>query len=108
MTRIILWSCDRYLVEVWNQSITYPNKEIYSFDNDVKRAFRQSKYHPDIASVFSFIIDNILYVALGATFRSGTSPSNFEPFARARVHLAHFLSSRRYLLEIYIYKSLIM
>ena len=27
---------DRYLVEVWNQWITYPNKEIYAFDDDVK------------------------------------------------------------------------
>ena len=70
---------DRYLVEVWNQRITYPNKELYAFDDDVKGAFRHSKYYPDIASAFSFIIDNILYVALGATFGSGTSPSNFEP-----------------------------
>ena len=38
---------------------------------------------------------------MGVTFSSGTSPSNFEPFARARVHLAHFLSSRRDLLEKY-------
>ena len=56
---------DRSLVEVWNQRITYPNKEIYAFDDDVKGSFRHSKYHPDIVSAFSFIIDNILYVALG-------------------------------------------
>ena len=38
---------------------------------------------------------------MGAKFGSGTSPSNFESFARARVHSAHFLSSRRDLLEKY-------
>ena len=27
---------DRYLVEVWNQRITYPNKEKYAFYDDVK------------------------------------------------------------------------
>ena len=26
---------DRYLVEVWNQRITNPNKGIYSFNDDV-------------------------------------------------------------------------
>ena len=59
---------------------------VFAFDDDAKGAFSHSKYHPDIASAFSFIIDNILYVVLGAIFGSGTSPSNFESFARARVH----------------------
>ena len=36
---------------------------------------------------------------MGATFSSGTSPSNFERFTRVKVHLAHFLSLRRDLLE---------
>ena len=90
---------DRYLVEVWNQIITHPHKEIYVFDDDVKGAFRYSKYHPDIASALSFIMNNILYVPMDATFGSGTSLSNFEPFARARIRLAHFLSSRRDLLK---------
>ena len=89
---------DRYLVEVLNQRIMYPHKEIYRFDDDVKWAFRHSKHHPDIALAFSFMIDNILYVPMGATFNSGTSSSNFEPFARASVHLVYFLSSRKDLL----------
>ena len=89
----------RYLVEVWNQRITYLHKEIYVFDDGVKGTIRHSKYHPDITSAFSFIIDNIFYVSMRVTFGSGTSPSNFESFARRRVHLAHFPSSRRGILE---------
>ena len=86
---------DHYLVEVWNQRITYPNK-IYAFDDDLKGVFRHLKYYPDITSAFLFITDNILYVALGATFGTGTSSSIFEPFERARVgRLTYFLSSRR-------------
>ena len=36
---------------------------------------------------------------MGATFGSGASPSNFEPYTRARINLANLLSSRRDLLE---------
>ena len=43
---------------------------------------------------FSFIIANLLFITLGNTFGSIVSPVNFEPIARARIHLAYFLSSR--------------
>ena len=36
---------------------------------------------------------------MGEFFAFSTNPSNFELYARARVHLANFLSSRRELLE---------
>ena len=35
---------DHYLVEVWNQRITYPNKDIYAFDDDVKGSFRHLRW----------------------------------------------------------------
>ena len=81
--------------------ITHPTSDILLFDDDVKGAFRHCKYHPDIASAFSFIISKYLFVPLGGTFGSITSPSNFEPIARARTHLAEFLSDTRDLLEKY-------
>ena len=67
----------------------------------MKGAFRHTKYHPDVASAFSFIIENLLYIPLGSTFGSVTSPSDFEPIARARTHLAEYLSDRRDLLNKY-------
>ena len=36
---------------------------------------------------------------MGEFFAFSTNPSNFELYARARVHLANFLYSRRELLE---------
>ena len=36
---------------------------------------------------------------MGGTFGSVGSPSDFEPFARARVHLAEAYFTRRYLLN---------
>ena len=69
---------DRYLVEVWNQRIIYLDKEIYVFDDDVNESFRHANYHPDIASAFAFIVDNIIYIPMGATFGSKTSQINFD------------------------------
>ena len=80
----------RHLESIWNLRITYPTQDILLFDDDVKGAFRHTKYHPDVASAFSFIIENLLYIPLGSTFGSVTSPSDFEPIARARIHLAEF------------------
>ena len=91
----------KHLESIWNLRITYPNTDILLFDDDVKGAFRHSKYHPDIASAFSFIISNLLFIPLGGTFGSITSPANFEPIARARTHLAEALSYRRDLLKKY-------
>ena len=44
----------RHLIQVWNQRITHPNEEIYTFDDDAKGAFWHPKYHSDMASVFAF------------------------------------------------------
>ena len=66
----------------------------YFLFDDVKSAFRQCKYHPDVASAFSFVISQFLFIPLGGTFGAITSPPNFEPIARARVHLAQYLSTR--------------
>ena len=90
-----------HLQHLWNMRISYPNEDILLFDDDVKGAFRQCKYHPNVASAFSFIIEKLLYIPLGGTFGSIVSPADFEPIARARTHLAEYLSSRRDLVSKY-------
>ena len=91
----------RHLESIWNLRISHPYSDILLFDDDVKGAFRHCKYHPDIATAFSFAVDQLLFIPLGGTFGSITSPANFEPIARARTHLAEFLSDRRDLLSKY-------
>ena len=68
--------------------ISYPTTDTLVFDDYLKGAFRHRKYHPDIVAAFSFIIEDLLFVTLGGTFGSITSPSNFEPIARAKTDLA--------------------
>ena len=88
---------NRYLAYIWNSRITYPTSDIMLMDDDVKGAFRHCKYHPDVVSAFSFIIQYLLFISLGGTFGSIVTPSNFEPIARARTHLAWYLSSTTFL-----------
>ena len=91
----------RHINRIWNSRINFPDKELYLFDDDVKDAFRHSKYHPDVAGAFSFVISKYLLVSLGQAFGSLVSPQNWEPLARARTHLAASLSKRRDLLSKY-------
>ena len=79
------------LIRIYNLRITFPLLEILLWDDDASSAFRNIKHHPDIAAAYAFIIDWILYIAVGQTFGSNFSPSNWEPFARARALLAETL-----------------
>ena len=55
----------RQLTQIWNMRISFPLEELYLFDIDIKGAFRYSKYHPDIAPAFSFIINKLLHAPMG-------------------------------------------
>jgi hypothetical protein len=46
----------RFLVDVYNLRITFPDLEIYLFDDDVASAFWQQKYHPNVISVKGIMI----------------------------------------------------
>ena len=81
----------KHLIRIWNLGISYPDEDILLWDDDATGAFRQSKLHPDIAQVFSFIIELILFVPCGNTFGSNTSPANCEPIRRAREAIAKWL-----------------
>jgi hypothetical protein len=77
-----------YLKYLYNLRITYPDKEIVVFDDDVTGAFRQPKYHPNVISAKAYIIGKYLFVPTGLTFGDKPSPPSFEPLARARMALS--------------------
>jgi hypothetical protein len=78
----------KYLTTIYNLRITFPNHEIYLFDDDISGAYRQCKYHPNVISAKGFIIGSFLFIPTGQTFGDTSSPSNFEPIARAREALS--------------------
>eukprot|EP00957_Ditylum_brightwellii_P039617 2996260-Ditylum_brightwellii.AAC.2 len=83
----------KHLIRMWNLRISYTNEEILLWGDDATESFRQCKLRPDIAQVFSFIIEQLLFVPCGNTFGSNTSPANWEPIRRAREALVQWLFS---------------
>ena len=83
----------RHLIRIWNLRISYPNLEIYLWDDDVAGAFRLVKYNPYIASAFSAVVNSILCVPTGQVFGGNTSAQNFEGLAIAREHLSQHFSN---------------
>ena len=77
-----------YITELCNLRISYPNEDIDQKTDDVTRAFRRGKYNPQVVPAKGFLFENHLHFAVGQTFGDKSSPSNFEPFARARCALA--------------------
>ena len=89
----------QHINRIWNIRISYPTEDIYLFDKDVKGAFRQSKYNPDVSSVFFFIISLYFFLPTGGTFGAVPGPSNFDPIARARTYLATLMSRKKSLVN---------
>lgn len=80
-----------HINRIWNLRISYPNKDIFLWDDDVKSCFRHGKHHPDVMPAFGLIIDQLTYFYVGQTFGSVFSPANQEPIRRARAQLAQAL-----------------
>ena len=73
-------------------AITYPTYDRHTGDDNVQCAFPRLKYNPQLVAMHSSISNgNTLSMNTGLTFGDNTSPSNWEPIARARQQLAqHF------------------
>ena len=75
----------------WNLAITYPTHDRHTGDDDVQCAFPRIKYNPQLVAMHSSISNGTLSMNTGLTFGDNTSPSSFEPIARARQKLAQTL-----------------
>ena len=67
---------------IYNLRITHPTLDIIIHANDVKSCFRQLKHHPDCMGLFSFIIDDLLYLQCGLTFGLDFSPASWKVLRR--------------------------
>ena len=75
----------------WNLAITYLQHDRHTGDDDVQCAFPRLKYNPQLVGMHSSISNKTLMMRTGLTFGDNTSPSTFEPVARARQKLAQHL-----------------
>ena len=80
-----------FMIELYNIRLSYPYEDIYLADDDISGAFRQIKYHPNLAGTHTSVQCGFGVLNTGATFGDNTSPSNFDPIARARRFMSHYL-----------------
>jgi hypothetical protein len=83
-----------FLTWIWNLRISYPHEEIYPCDDDVAGAFRHGKYNPNLVGMHCVVIFGMTLLMTGMTFGDNTSPSNWEPIARARSQFAKWCWSK--------------
>jgi hypothetical protein len=79
------------LIWLYNLRFSYPALEIFLMDDDVSGAFRHGKYNPNVVGLHAFLLFRFLFFSTGQTFGDCTSPSNWDPFAKARRELAQSL-----------------
>lgn len=79
------------LIWIYNMRVSYPDRDIYPGDDDIKGAFRHIKYHVNLIAWHCYMPLGLLAAATGMTFGDNTSPSNFEPIADGRRQLAQHL-----------------
>ena len=84
-------SFHQFCIWHWNLAISYPKNDRHTGDDDVQCAFPRVKYNPNLVAMHSAISHATLIMHTGVNFGGTTSPSNWEPLARARQQLAQKL-----------------
>lgn len=75
----------------WNLALTCPDSDRHTGDDDVQCAFPRIKYNPQLVAMHSSISNGTLSMSTDLSFGDNSSPSNWEPIARARQQLAQHL-----------------
>ncbi len=70
----------KFLVNIYNWRVSFPNKPIYLVLADITASFRFPRISADVTSAFGFLACAIYFLSLGHVFRSNTSSSSWEPF----------------------------
>jgi hypothetical protein len=67
-------------MDIYNTRISYPTTTILLGLADVKACFRYPRIHADLTGDFSFIADELYYLATAMVFGSTSSASSWEAF----------------------------
>ena len=78
---------------IYNLRITQPNEDIIVYKDDLVSAFRRLRYHPDIATAYSFVLDSFLIIPIGMVFGARDAPSLFCLLSELRSFASRHASS---------------
>jgi hypothetical protein len=62
-----------HLTALWNMRNSYPDKDLLQHTDDIDSAFRRVLYHPSLAPVFVYVLQEFCFVPVGNLFCSTTS-----------------------------------
>ncbi len=71
------------LIRIYNWRISYPRMKIFLALADITACFCFPRIHADLTGVFSFMAENLFFLATSMVFGSNASASSWEPFRRA-------------------------
>ena len=84
-----------YLRWIWNLRISFPDKKIYQYFDDVANAFRHILLHPDVVGAHGSCTESdVLLLAVAAVFGKIDSPPEYMIAADARAAVAEFLQTK--------------
>ena len=84
---------ERFLRYVYNLRLDHPDEDILLSADDISAAFRRVNYNPQVAVVFSCVLDCFLIIPVGMIFGAKNSPSYYMTPGELRAHLARHLPS---------------
>ena len=89
----------KFLTDLYNMRISYPDAMILLALADIKACFRFGRIHPDLTGAFGFLAGGFYNLATAMVFGSNTSATSWEPFRRAIEALSLVFLDRTDLVE---------
>lgn len=90
-----------FLTWLWNLRISYPDRDILTWADDIAAAFKQCKMNPEIIQGFMYRIGTYACVSIANNFGTRFAPSQFESIARVREILAEHFQQDTSIIEKY-------
>ena len=91
---VFIGNCnDRIWTRIYNLRVANPTLRIIIYKDDLVKAFRRIRYHPDIANAYAYVFRNYLVVPIGAIFGGRDSPGYFCMVSELRSLASTHLSS---------------
>lgn len=89
------------LTWLWNLRISYPDRDILTWADDIAAAFRQCKMNPEIIQGFMYRIGTYACVSIAQNFGTNFAPSQFEAIAKVREVLAEHFQQDQSIIDTY-------
>ena len=78
----------RNCIRAWNTRIARPNDEILGYIDDITKAFKRIRYHPQFVALFAWVFSDVLILPVGTIFGGRASPGWFMVCSEVRAFVS--------------------